>query len=77
VAVGSSKTLTATGIADGNAGATIAQVAFYLDSNNIFLYSGDGRRTGTPEGPPQETVPERHQVNGKKALLVYKSRCRR
>ena len=34
VAVGSSETLTATGITDGNAGATIAQVAFYLDSNN-------------------------------------------
>ena len=34
MAVGSSETLTASNITDGNAAATIAQVAFYVDSNN-------------------------------------------
>ena len=34
VTAGSSVTLTASGIADGNPGVTITQVAFYLDSNN-------------------------------------------
>ena len=34
VTAGSSETLSAAGITDGNAGSTVTQVAFYLDSNN-------------------------------------------
>ena len=43
---GSSETLTATGITDGNAGATIAQVAFYyINSNNTQQLLGYGTQT--------------------------------
>jgi hypothetical protein len=46
VTAGSSETLTASGITDGNAGATIAQVAFYyIDSNNTQQLLGYGTQT--------------------------------
>jgi uncharacterized delta-60 repeat protein len=45
VAAGSSLTLTASGISDANPGATVTQVAFYVEMNGVNTLLGDGTQS--------------------------------